>query len=89
MARPRMNRALLTDLSHEAQRLAEQRGHRLSPFSNARHDQLRYVSFCTACGGLVIVDVDPDDCIAIRRIYGYALEANCTCGRKAPAAPAA
>ena len=51
MASPVVDRDLLTDLKHEARYVAEQRGHRLSPFPNARHDPLRCVSFCTAYGG--------------------------------------
>ena len=86
MASSCMDRTLLTDLSQEAQRLAEQRGHRLSPFSNARHDQLRYVSFCTVCGGLVIVDAAPGEHIAVQRMRGHALESNCACFRESTAA---
>jgi hypothetical protein len=89
MASSCVNSDLLTGLKHEAQRLAEQRGHVLSPFSSARHDPLRHVSFCTACGGLVIVDADPSEQINIQRMYGYALQANCARDWQSRAAPAA
>lgn len=74
-----VDRGLLTDLKQRAQHVAQQRGHRLSPFTYARYDPLRYLSFCIGCGGLVVLDVAPGDPTVIQRIRGYALEADCPC----------
>lgn len=84
MATAFVNRDLLAHLKHEAERVAGQRGHRLAPFRNARHDPLRYVSFCTACGGLVIVETGPGDDLA-NRLHGHAWDSDCACLCRPPA----
>lgn len=84
-----VDHALLTDLKHQAEQVAQGRGHRLSPFTYARHDPLRYLSFCTGCGGLAVLDVAPGGPTVIQRIRGYALEADCPCVGGARAASAA
>ncbi|MGE5362357.1 MAG: hypothetical protein ACM3NQ_25355 [Bacteroidales bacterium] len=76
----------LETLKRAATARAEELGHRLQVFRAAKQDPLCYVSFCTACRQMVLLNVTPraaDTHNAAhssdprQALFGYALEAPC------------
>ncbi len=86
----------LESLKHTATARAEALGHHLQVFRAAKHDPLCYVSFCTACRQMVLLNVAPrrDERRALpaanehrQALFGYALEAPCAVNLAANGAP--
>jgi hypothetical protein len=76
----------LESLKRTATARAEALGHHLQVFRAAKHDPLCYVSFCTACRQMVLLNVaprptdrHPSQPAGEHRqcLFGYALEAPC------------